>query len=204
MTPGREATLVDFMRHGQPVGGRRYRGQTDDPLSEIGWRQMRTAVEGLRCWDAIVTSPLRRCAEFAHELGAHLDLPVRDDPRLAEIGFGAWEGRSPDDLIRVDPEVLQRFRRDPVGNRPPGAEALADFHARVEAAWQDLAAAQTHRRVLVVAHAGVIRMVISIVLGLPREHAFRIEVGNAGITRVRIDRDSAGAFPVLVFHGGRP
>lgn len=204
MMSGLGTTLVDLIRHGEPVGGKRYRGQTDDPLSETGWRQMRSAVDGLRCWDIIITSPLLRCAEFALQLGGQLALPVHKDGRLKEIGFGVWEGCSPDDLRRVDSDVLQRFRRDPVRNRPQGAETLADFHARVQAAWQDLTERHAHQRILIVTHAGVLRMIISIVLGLPREHVFRIAVNNAGMTRIRIEHDGAGTFPELVFHGGRP
>jgi alpha-ribazole phosphatase len=30
------STTLDLMRHGEPVGGRRYSGQIDDPLSEKG------------------------------------------------------------------------------------------------------------------------------------------------------------------------
>ena len=37
-------TTIDLIRHGEPVGGRKYRGQTDDPLSEKGWEQMWKAV----------------------------------------------------------------------------------------------------------------------------------------------------------------
>ena len=33
-------TVIDLIRHGEPVGGRRYRGHIDDPLSERGWQQM--------------------------------------------------------------------------------------------------------------------------------------------------------------------
>ena len=34
-------TTIDLIRHGEPVGGRRYRGgRMDDPLSEKGWAQM--------------------------------------------------------------------------------------------------------------------------------------------------------------------
>ncbi len=204
MTDGAFPILIDLMRHGQPVGGRRYRGQIDDPLSNDGWMQMRAAVAGLQGWDAIVTSPLLRCAEFARELGARLGLPVSEDRRLMEIGFGAWEGLSPGDLDCVSPGALQRFRRDPAGNRPQGAEVLTDFQQRVHDAWRDLATGHAHRHVLVVTHAGVIRMVMSIVLGLPCERMFHISVSNASMTRVRIERDSDGDFPVLVFHGGRP
>ena len=55
---------IDLLRHGD-TGQRSYRGQLDDPLSTLGWSQLRAAIFG-RSWDAIVTSPLRRCAEFAH------------------------------------------------------------------------------------------------------------------------------------------
>ena len=37
-------TTIDLIRHGEPVGGRKYRGQIDDPLSDKGWTQMRQAV----------------------------------------------------------------------------------------------------------------------------------------------------------------
>ena len=33
-------TTIDLIRHGEPVGGSKYRGQTDDPLSEKGWAQI--------------------------------------------------------------------------------------------------------------------------------------------------------------------
>ena len=61
-------TIIDLMRHGEPVGGRRYRGQTDDPLSEKGWQQMWDAAGEFRGWQHIVTSPLQRCAAFADAL----------------------------------------------------------------------------------------------------------------------------------------
>ena len=75
-------TCIDLLRHGEPVGGRRYRGQIDDPLSDTGWQQMRAALADRRDWDIIYTSPLRRCAEFAGELAARHGLPLASDPRL--------------------------------------------------------------------------------------------------------------------------
>ncbi len=194
-------TQIDLLRHGEPVGGRRYRGQTDDPLSEKGWQQMRAAVAGKKDWDIIYSSPLRRCAEFAQELSSHLVLPVKTDERLKEIGFGCWEGRTSEDIKRDDPNKLQNFWRDPIKNRPDGAETLASFQLRVRAAWQDICAEQSGRRVLIVGHAGITRMILSLVLGSPVEHMFRIQVDNAGLTRIRIQNQGKDAFPLLVFHG---
>ena len=63
-------TTIDLIRHGEPVGGSKYRGQTDDPLSEKGWEQMRAAVGDHRPWEAILTSPLARCRAFAEKLAS--------------------------------------------------------------------------------------------------------------------------------------
>jgi alpha-ribazole phosphatase/probable phosphoglycerate mutase len=197
-------TQIDLLRHGEPVGGRRYRGQTDDPLSARGWQQMRAAVAGRQDWDVLYSSPLRRCVEFAQELSGQLKLPVNIDERLKEIGFGAWEGRTPDDIRRDDPLRLENFWRDPVANRPTGAETIASFQARVSAAWSHICAAHPGQRVLIVGHAGITRMILSLVLGSPAEHMFRIQVDNAGLTRIRIQGNGATAMPVLVFHGLPP
>ena len=86
-----------MLRHGEPVGGKRFRGSTDDPLSEMGWQQMRTSLEGESHWDVIVSSPLRRCAEFATEVADKHELSTEIMQGLAEIEFGAWEGMTPGD-----------------------------------------------------------------------------------------------------------
>jgi len=194
-------TIVDLLRHGEPVGGRRYRGQTDDPLSDKGWRQMRAAVTAADHWDVLYSSPLQRCAAFAEELAGQRGIPVQLDERLKEIGFGAWEGRTPDELRTQDPGRLEHFWRDPVGNRPEGAEPLDRFAARVADAWRDILIANPGRRILIVGHAGITRMVLTLVLGNPIENLFRIQVDNAGLTRIRVQGQGTDALPVLVFHG---
>ena len=102
--PDRE-TLFDLLRHGEPVGGSRYRGQIDDPLSERGWQQMWEAVDAVTCWQRIVTSPLLRCREFALQLGERLDIPVHAEARFREVGFGEWEGRTRAELEQIRSEI---------------------------------------------------------------------------------------------------
>jgi alpha-ribazole phosphatase/probable phosphoglycerate mutase len=198
-----KSTIIDLMRHGEPVGGRRYRGRTDDPLSEKGWNQMRAAVGDYRGWQQIVSSPLLRCSEFAHELGRKLDIPVSLDERLAELGYGEWEGKTPAELTAQDPDLLLRYRRDPLNNRPPGAEDLEGFAVRVSAAWRQIGEQQRGHHVLVVAHAGVIRMIMAQALAMPSSHLFRIQVGNAAISRFTVEGEGADAFASLIFHDGR-
>lgn len=200
---GDTTTLIDLIRHGEPVGGRRYRGQLDDPLSEKGWRQMRDAVGDHHPWQAIVSSPLRRCAAFAEELAARHGLPLQLEARLMEIGFGAWEGKTAAELLVDDPERLARFWRDPLHHTPPGAETLLAFRERIIDGWNDLLARYAGQHVLVVGHAGMMRMIIREVLDMPLDRLFRLQVGNAAITRIRIDGGGADALPQLVFHDGR-
>lgn len=191
-----------MIRHGEPVGGKRYRGQVDDPLSDKGWAQMRAAV-GEHCpWDAIVSSPLSRCAAFAEELARRHKLPLSFDERLMEIGFGDWEGKTASELMAEDPDCLMNFWRDPLNHTPPGAETLAAFAARISAAWDDLLNSHRDRHVLLVGHAGQMRMVIRHVLATPLEMMFRIQVENAAITRIQVDGEGDQALPRLIFHGG--
>lgn len=51
--------------------------------------------------------PLARCAAFARELGGALGIPVQEDARLMELGFGAWEGKTAEELRAADPECLR-------------------------------------------------------------------------------------------------
>lgn len=177
-------TTLDFIRHGEPVGGRRYRGQIDDPLSEKGWAQMRAAVGEHRPWSRIVSSPLSRCQAFAEELARRHGLPMHFDARLKEVGFGAWEGKTVMQLNAEDPEQLPRFLEDPINARPADAEALQDFFERVSSGIEDLLKQYTDEHVLVVCHAGVIRMAMAHGLNMPLENAYRIHVPSAGISRM--------------------
>jgi len=192
--------LVDLIRHGEPVGGRRYRGQIDDPLSDKGWQQMWSAVTGQQPWDVIVSSTLSRCRDFALALGQRHDLEVIEERRFVEIGFGEWEGHTAAEICLHDPDRLLRFYCDPVAARPAGAEALKEFSTRVGFAWEALLQQHVGRHVLVVTHAGVIRALTVHVLGMPISHMFRLQVGNAGISRIEISADRP---PVLHFHNGR-
>jgi len=196
-------TIVDLIRHGEPVGGRKYRGQIDDPLSDKGWRQMREAVGDHRPWDRIITSPLLRCSEFAKELAQRHQLPLQTEPRYMEIGFGEWEGKTAAEVKANDPDVLHRFWQDPVAHRPQGAEPMQAFCDRVSQAWQDMLAQYADQHLLVVCHAGVIRASLLHLLAIPMQHVFRIQVSNAGITRIELEQFEGQWFPRLLFHGGQ-
>ena len=188
-------TTIDLLRHGEPEGGRRYRGQSDDPLSELGWSQMREAVAGESGWDRIISSPLLRCVEFARELAEDLKIPVQADARWMEIGFGEWEGRTATDLIASDPQRLRRFWSDPMGNSPPGGESLLAFQQRVAEAWDEMLKEYEGAHLLLVGHGGMMRMVLRQVLEMPLNNLFRFQIPFAGRVRIQVDGDGSQSFP---------
>ena len=196
-------TIIDLMRHGEPVGGKRYRGQVDDPLSDKGWQQMWDAVGDFTGWQHIVSSPLQRCAAFADALGLRLGVSVSRDPNLKEAGFGDWEGRTAAEIAEQDPLRVLRFKQDPVAYAPPGAEPLHPFHARVGRAWQAILEEHRGKHVLVIGHAGVMRMVIAHALGLSPEYGYRINIENAALTRIQVEWSEEVMLPTLMFHAGR-
>lgn len=173
---------ISLLRHGETEGGARYRGATDDALTASGREQMWAAV-GADCrWDRIVSSPLTRCAEFARMLAQRHSLPLRIDPRLREMAFGAWEGRTATEIVRADAGALARFWKDPWRHGPPGGEPLSRVRARVFDAWRDVVG--EHGSTLVITHGGPIRLILCQVWGHPFERMLEIECPLASLRRV--------------------
>lgn len=113
---------------------------------------------------AVRTSPLQRCATLAAALALERpDLPPPSvDARLAEMDFGAWEGRPWDAIARSDFDAwLSDFAQARAGVH---GESTQLFMARVGAAWDDWRACG--RDALWVTHAGVIRAVLLLQRGV--------------------------------------
>lgn len=165
-----EPVLLGFLRHGEVTGAAHvYRGRSDAPLTPHGLRQMHDALAALPHWGAVVSSPARRCLDFARAIAAERRIDCTVDPDWHELDFGAWENLRPDEAALRDTDAHAAFVRDPRRHPPPDGETLDALDARVSAALTRLG--DTARiPTLVVAHAGVMRAVLAQVLGLPDSH----------------------------------
>ncbi|MEE9395375.1 MAG: alpha-ribazole phosphatase family protein [Methylococcales bacterium] len=172
--------IVDLLRHGETEQNG-FCGSTDSTLTARGWTQMRSALEDARPWQAIVSSPLLRCADFAREYADRHKIPLRIDKRLREIHFGQWEGQSPAELMKKQPQDLALFWTNPYDNPPPGGETLVTFEKRVLEAWQTIRHMNLDQRILIVTHGGVIRMLLCHSQKLPRTHLLQLEVLHASL-----------------------
>ncbi|VAX03287.1 Alpha-ribazole-5'-phosphate phosphatase [hydrothermal vent metagenome] len=200
-SPDNVQTIIDLLRHGETVGGSRFRGSIDDALTEKGWSQMNTAIaqettNHTQIWDRIISSPLQRCADFAHKLGQQQTLPVSLDTRFQEMHFGDWEGRTATELMATDEDALTQFWNDPVQNTPPGAEPLLVFQQRVLSAWADLLRNYRNERILLVTHGGVMRVLLCHAQQRPIKQLLDIEVKHAALKQLRIAPPDTAANPV--------
>lgn len=177
---------LDLLRHGETVSGGGFRGRLDDALTDTGWQQLRQTVEQAGPWDRIVSSPLRRCADFAAELAAQRGLPLEFEPDLRELDFGEWEGRTAADLMTDHSDALGRFWNDPYGFTPPRGEPVIDFERRILTAIERLTDRCADEHVLLVTHAGVMRLLLAEARGLPRGQLLQVEVRHAGLFGLRV------------------
>lgn len=134
-------------------------------------------------YQRIISSPLRRCSEFAAELATRHALPLIIDEQLSELDFGLWEGCAVDDLLQQPgtASALQRFWDDPWTHAPPQGETLAAFESRVLAAWNKLSSDNAVTDSLMITHAGVIRLLICAQRNLPRSALLTLDVPHAAL-----------------------
>ncbi|MDG2354284.1 MAG: histidine phosphatase family protein [Gammaproteobacteria bacterium] len=174
--------ILDLLRHGEPQGGRLYRGSQDDALTDKGWQQMLDSTQN-KTWNFIATSPLIRCADFAKHLSVTQNAPYQVFDEFQELGFGDWQGKS---ATEIGQNTVDQFKANPVANRPPNAEYLHDFQARVLSVFESIIQNKQHQSVLIVAHAGVIRVIKSHLSQSPIEKMFTIEVISGSCERFEI------------------
>jgi broad specificity phosphatase PhoE len=161
-------------------------------------------------FDRVVTSPLFRARETAALLV--WGVPIEADPRLREMDYGAWEGRTYAQVEESDRELRRDWELSPDVIACPGGESgnavatrlrsfLADMledHRRCQAkaafraatsglgARADASQGPPGRPVLAVGHATTNRILLCVALGVAvRDYRRRFVQGQANITVLR-------------------
>ncbi len=128
---------------------------------------------GLPVW----SSPLQRCRALAEELHAKSSI----DARLAEMSFGAWEGRAWGDIPRAE---IDAWAADVAHYAPPGGESPIILQQRA----LDFVAELTVPEAVIVTHAGVIRVLLAYWQHLPPERWTELVFPYGSLTTVDIPR----------------
>ncbi len=151
------------MRHGPTAWNAdgRVQGRMDPPLSPAG----RAAVAGWRLppstasWRRL-SSPLTRALETA-ELAGLANPEI--EPRLVEMDWGLWEGRTLAGLRRDAPRAMAANEAAGLDFRPAGGESPREVRRRLAHLVGDLLA--DGRDTIAVTHRGVMRAALSLATG---------------------------------------
>jgi broad specificity phosphatase PhoE len=187
-----------LVRHGAAAGARgRAIGHSDPLLSAAG----RRAVERLAAtWQGppphrLVASPLARAAATASVLAAAWGMaPARPEPRLAEMSFGAWDGRLWAEIHAADGDRLAAWADRWWQAATPDGEGFADLVRRMGEWWDEWRAGDeatvaenaAPRVTVAVTHAGPVRALLVGRLGVPRHEVWDLPIGLARVTAVDV------------------
>ena len=166
------ARRLILWRHGRTAWNvqRRFQGQTDVPLDEMGLAQAEAAAVTLAELNpsAIFSSDLERARSTAQALGARVGVDVVTDQGLRETYAGAWEGLTHGELQQRYPDDLAAWasgediapggdgeRRTQVADRVVGAIAVALQEVPVDGT------------LVVVTHGGAARAAVGRLMALP-------------------------------------
>jgi alpha-ribazole phosphatase len=172
-------TRLYLVRHGQVADGHthRYHGNNDIGLSPQGVRQLEDLAAQLASVPlaGIYASDLIRALKGAEIISRGRSLSPQAIPEFREVHFGEWEGLSFTEIAERYPAELQARFRDLTTFRIPGGESLTDVRHRALPKLDELIRQHTEQAFILVAHAGVNRVILSEALGLSLDHLFRLD-----------------------------
>jgi broad specificity phosphatase PhoE len=159
-----------FLRHGETQSSQTgtYCGVLDVDLTPEG-RQMAeefSAAYKSLPWTAVFCSPLRRSVDTARPLCNALGLEMRLRDGLKEIGYGRWEGKTPDEVNRQFHDEYVRWLADPGWNAPTGGERGVDIARRSSMVLDEIDSTYLSGNILVVSHKATTRIMVCSLLGI--------------------------------------
>ncbi len=130
-------------------------GHMDARLSPAGEGKIPRLADELAAFApaAIFSSAASRAATVAKALSERTGIPVRLEPRLAERGYGSWEGQTWAQIQASDRDAMRQLFDDPEHFAPPGGETLFAVRDRMHEWLQSLPSAEV---IVAITHGGPI------------------------------------------------
>ncbi|MBK7406416.1 MAG: histidine phosphatase family protein [Phycisphaerales bacterium] len=173
-TPGVPA-CADRGKRGRRRGGPVPR-RSDPPIRGVGPMELEPLARAAQALapNRLFVSPLLRCRQsLALVAGGLCAAEPIADPRLSEFDYGDLEG-APSQARGIHPELFEAWARGEDPSFPGGGESNAQVLGRAMSfAGQSWAAGD---RSLTCTHNGVLRLLVSGVLGVPIAEAHRLRV----------------------------
>jgi broad specificity phosphatase PhoE len=169
---------------------KRVAGRRDLGLSAEGQAQAAELGERLRNIEIaeVLCSPVLRAVETSERIARPHGIEVARDPRLTDLGAGTWEGMKHEEIWAS--EEYKRFLANPLAESIPGGEKLVDARDRlVSSVNQALADNELGANVVMVSHAGPLRVLLAHYLGMDLANYHRLRLSPASISVLRYDSE---------------
>ena len=192
------STRVIILRHGQSSYNSqgRIQGRSDlSVLTDRGQADARltsAAFQGLE-FSAAYCSPLQRAHQTATTVltGLGQQNCLQTDDRLLEIDLPLWETMLNQDVREKYAEQYQAWKERPhqlkmLLPQPDGSQQefspVLSLYAQATTFWQGIIPQHQGQTILIVAHNGINRALISTALGIPAHLYHSIQQSNCGVT----------------------
>lgn len=187
-----------LLRHGETQMNVRgaFCGFSDPPLSDTGKRQARqiSATFSGKHFDRIYSSPLKRAVETAQIVTGSTENDFVLMPAFKEMNFGNWEGLTYSQIKASDSAYVKAWEENNLDTPCLGGESMRMFHERVISAFKPFCTSLSESdTILLVAHSGVIRSILTETLQGSIEGYWRYRIDNCGLAVL----DFVDGFPVL-------
>ena len=193
-----------IVRHGLSIYNkeRKFTGQSDIPLDEIGFEQAKNTAEYILNnykIDKVYSSDLIRAVETARPIAEALNLPIITDSELREINAGCWQDMYIEDIKKEYYDDFYKWATD-VGNARCGdGESSAELNVRAKRVFEKLALENEGKTVLVATHGGLIRAIRCVWLNIPLDEMKNVKhVSNASVTVAEFDNETKTATMPLI------
>ena len=181
---------IVMLRHGRTAWNaeRRYQGQEDPPLDEVGEAQAIEAAALIAAMhpDLIVSSDLQRARQTAEKVGKLTDCPLSFDERLRERHLGHWQGLTREEVQAKYPAEFSDWLsgRDVLRR---GGESRLEV---AERSLQVVSELPEVPLVVLVSHGATSMCLTAALLGLPQSPSILGPLANCHWTELRCVENS--------------
>jgi broad specificity phosphatase PhoE len=191
-------TRLILVRHGETdknIKGVLHSRSDDSILSDLGRQQISVTARRLKREgiDFIYSSKETRALESSRLIAEVLGKGLRPMDGLEERDWGVFEGRSWSEVKSVLDPLDSEQRYEYV---PENGESWKDFETRTNKVIKEIIDANQRKRIVIVTHGGVIRVLLPQLLHAPKEESFKYDPKNASVTI--FDFESDHFIPIVI------
>ena len=188
-------TEILFIRHGETDCNKKhlYYGHLNPSLNQTGINQLKNTKKKLEKMkekiDIIFSSDLKRCRESLELLEIDKDIKQHFSENLREMNFGILEGKTYKEIEEQFPDYVNEMKNNWRNFKAEGGESLSDLQKRSVAKINKIKNECKNKKILVVAHAGVIQSLISYYLFNNLDGYWKFRLDNGSITKMTVMDD---------------